>query len=738
MYFESSHRVGPAAAGGNYRGLVGKMAAVILAAGALWSTAAQAATVFIPNGSFESPTNDFASPEMGSWVKAPQPLWYVDPSGGMFPWEALVGQFLNTSNGSPDHIQNLDGSQAAYLFASPEVAIFQDYSTVSGSGAGASHPFNAQFEAGRSYALTVGVIGGGGGMSNGATLEISLYYRDSANDPVTVGATTVTNSPGLFPTNTHFTDFQVRIPFVKATDAWAGKRIGIRIASTAGFDKMAGYWDLDNVRLTDSVLPNDSFESPATDFASPEMENWEKATEPFWYVDPTGMFPWEALMGQFLNTTNGSPNHIGNMEGSQAAYLFASPDVAIFQDYNSIGGTNATPGHEFNASFEPGKAYALTVGVIGGGGGMSNGATLEISLYYRDAASNKVTVAARTVTNSPALFPTNTYFTDFQANVPTVKSNDAWAGKHIGVRLASTVGFDKMAGYWDVDNVRLTESLFPNGSFESPETDFAAPPMDGWQKAPQPFWYVDPTGMFPWEALMGQFLNTTNGSPDHIDNVDGAQAVYLFASPGVAIFQDYDSIGGGNTTPTHDFNAKFEVGKSYVLTVGVIGGGGGMSNGATLEVSFYYRDAASNKVTVAATTITNTPGLFPTNTHLTDFAAQVPTVKGGESWAGKHIGIQIASTVGFDKMGGYWDLDNARLRAVEDPVMKSPNVTGGHFQFALQSAPGRYEVLGSPNVTVSSAQWTSLGTVTNFTGSISVTDTNTSFGRRFYQVRPSP
>jgi len=61
-----------------------------------------------------------------------------------------------------------------------------------------------------------------------------------------------------------------------------------------------------------------------------------------------GGFPWDQLMGQFLNTTNGSPNHIDNMDGNQAAFLFALPDVLIFQDYNSISGTNSTPTRDFN------------------------------------------------------------------------------------------------------------------------------------------------------------------------------------------------------------------------------------------------------------------------------------------------------------------------------------------------------------------------------------------------------
>src|SRR5205814_768999 len=126
---------------------------------------------------------------------------------------------------------------------------------------------------------------------------------------------------------------------------------------------------------------------------------------------------------------------------------------------------------------------------------------------------------------------------------------------------------------------------------------------------------------------------------------------YLFAVPQAALFQDYNTLVGTNTSPSHDFNARFQVGKSYSLLVGVLGGGGGMSNGATFQISVYYRDAASNMVTVAATTITNSPTLFPTNTHLTDFEVIVPPVKAEDLWAGKNIGIQLASTVGFDRLG---------------------------------------------------------------------------------------
>ncbi len=227
-------------------------------------------------------------------------------------------------------------------------------------------------------------------------------------------------------------------------------------------------------------LPNNSSESPQTLLATPSIDEWQKAPEPVWY-NGGGGFPWEQTMGQFLNTTNGSADHIDNMDGEQGAYLFALPDLSIFQDDNTIAGTNAAS-HNFQARFEAGKSYALTVGLLGGGGGMTNGATFEISLYYRDASSNAITVAATSITSSSDLFPTNTHLTDFQVILPTVKASDAWAGKNIGIRLASTVGFDLQGGYWDLDNVRLTESLVPNNSFESPQTLLATPSIDEWRK----------------------------------------------------------------------------------------------------------------------------------------------------------------------------------------------------------------------------------------------------------------
>ena len=187
-----------------------------------------------------------------------------------------------------------------------------------------------------------------------------------------------------------------------------------------------------------------------------------------------------------------------------------------------------------------------------------------------------------------------------------------------------------------------------------PETSpYATFEMSDWEKSPQPDGYVPADNYdYPWADLMGTFFNVPFPG-EYIDNCDGLQGAFMFADPGAAIFQDYNSMDDASTNASHAFNAKFNVGRSYNLTVGVIGGGYGMQPGATLQLSLYYRDASNNMVIVAATTITNSTTLFPTHTHLVDFQVQTPTVQPGDAWAGQNIGVQIASTVGLDIRGGY-------------------------------------------------------------------------------------
>jgi hypothetical protein len=45
----------------------------------------------------------------------------------------------------------------------------------------------------------------------------------------------------------------VKVPGVQASDVWAGKNIGIQLLSLATTNNQGGYWDVDNVRLVETV-----------------------------------------------------------------------------------------------------------------------------------------------------------------------------------------------------------------------------------------------------------------------------------------------------------------------------------------------------------------------------------------------------------------------------------------------------------------------------------------------------
>ena len=62
-------------------------------------------------------------------------------------------------------------------------------------------------------------------------------------------------------------------------------------------------------------------------------------------------------------------------------------------------------------------------------------------------------IASRTV---KAVGTSSTYLQDISLYLPAVNANDAWAGKPIGVAIRAT---GVAGGFWDLDNVRLGESL---------------------------------------------------------------------------------------------------------------------------------------------------------------------------------------------------------------------------------------------------------------------------------------
>ena len=211
--------------------------------------------ITVPNHTFDVETAPMVFPyvnnNIGSWQKPAKPAYYdpIEQSSGIL-WYQTSGVIFG-----PGAYGNMDGFQAAYLFSFPQVGLFQDYDTVDYNDGSPTHAFDATFEVGKNYTLSLGVYGKGfsGNMTEGSQLGLSLYYRDGANF-VTVGTpTVVTYTAAGFPTggSLNLQNYQVTIPIVQASDAWAGQKIGIKIESIFGTGD--GYWDIDNVRLVAAV-----------------------------------------------------------------------------------------------------------------------------------------------------------------------------------------------------------------------------------------------------------------------------------------------------------------------------------------------------------------------------------------------------------------------------------------------------------------------------------------------------
>jgi hypothetical protein len=497
-------------------------------------------------------------------------------------------------------------------------------------------------------------------------------------------------------------------------------------------------------------VPNYSFELPVVaesfPYATNQVDEWEETPQPADY-NPTNFdgAPWSDFVGVFYNVPF-PESYISNLDGVQGAFLLAYAGVGLYQDYSSIGGTNTVPDHAFEAIFNIGRTYTLTVGLTGSSDEpLTPGSTIQLSLYYRDEASNMVTVAATNVSYDTNVFTDITELTDFQVQVPGVQGSDPWAGQHIGIELLCTPSPELAGGYWDADNVRLMEGIYvPNYSFESPVVaesfPYATNQVDEWEETPRPADY-NPTNFegAPWSDFVGVFYNVPFPE-SYISNLDGVQGAFLLAYPGVGLYQDYSSIGGTNTVPDHAFNATFNVGKAYTLTVGLTGSSDEpLTPGSTIQLSLYYRDEGSNMVTVAATNVSYDTNVFTNITELTDFQVQVPGVRPTDPRAGQQIGIQLLCTPSPELAGGYWDADNVRLVETAALNLVRPAMTNGQLQFTVRSEPGVVcQVLATTNLNLTVANWTNLATITNLTGRLPFVDESASSMQRFYRAQQLP
>src|SRR5690242_8996924 len=132
--------------------------------------AAGAAPVTVQNHSFESPTvtlAQVASPFVDNWTTDGPAKQEFPPGSGFFV-NVGTGIFPNTLPASPDHIDNMDGNQAAFIATQTG----NEFTQVLGTN----------FAAGQAYTLTSGVAHSfGSPPAPTDEVRLALYYVGADN-----------------------------------------------------------------------------------------------------------------------------------------------------------------------------------------------------------------------------------------------------------------------------------------------------------------------------------------------------------------------------------------------------------------------------------------------------------------------------------------------------------------------------------------------------------------------------
>jgi len=394
-----------------------------------------------------------------------------------------------------------------------------------------------------------------------------------------------------------------------------------------------GSWSVTPVRSASIPIENASFESPVVDpngfSALPFVDGWTEIDADTETSTNTGVF---------ANPAPASPGRLVNADGDQLAFLGSQTGNAIEQDLID--------------TYRTGCDYRLTVAV--GISGLFPPAatepvdTLELVLYYRDGP-NTVDIACEVV---EAVGLSSTKLKDFTLYLTPVRPGDALAGTTIGVALRAT---GMPGGFWDIDNVRLTESppvsiAMDNASFEAPAVDpngFGALPfINGWTEIDLDTETSTNTGVFANPAL---------DSPGRLINADGDQLAFLGSQTGNALEQDLAD--------------SYRPGRDYHLTVGV--GVSGLFPPSTVEPTdnlnllLYYR---SNDLT----------GVVTGESHIFTYTIPITLDKGN---------IYVPSIVVTDsaRLDTYTDGDDYTLALIDGRVQMKittlgavpPNVSNG-------------------------------------------------------------
>jgi hypothetical protein len=193
--------------------------------------AVQAQQIIVSNALFELPDTTYATPEVALWNTIP-------PQGSN---EDAIGVFTNNpAFGAGAYITNCVGTQAAYMFSDPGLVLYQ--------------VLPATYTVGAGYQLITGIIGGPPTAEYpvpaiDAIMQMSLFYLNGTN-LIAIASTNVVNTTNVFSNITQFVDFELDIPPVQSTNAWAGKNIGVAFSTIVpnGVEE-GGAWDLNDVQL---------------------------------------------------------------------------------------------------------------------------------------------------------------------------------------------------------------------------------------------------------------------------------------------------------------------------------------------------------------------------------------------------------------------------------------------------------------------------------------------------------
>lgn len=230
---------------------------VAVAMGCFGLARSRATAITVPNYDSDSPQGpypDQVSLTITDWTTTGPPSEVVNIGDG--PQNSGVGIFQNSYPGSPGYATNAPNPPAGetanlvYMFAGSEDPT-SDLHTL-------SQVLGTSFAANTRYTLTVGVQDASAPPSPGAQVSIQLFYTTAAdpNTPVYLATTNVVQGTSSL-SDTSLTDYSATAA-LGADDAAVGNDIGVIVTTSAPTGAGVGEFDLDNVRLDASPVPEPS------------------------------------------------------------------------------------------------------------------------------------------------------------------------------------------------------------------------------------------------------------------------------------------------------------------------------------------------------------------------------------------------------------------------------------------------------------------------------------------------